>query len=162
MQTWNLTSIAAMKVPSCVLWSLTKKNSAFIVRPKGSKSRNECFSKDALNLTGLHNASSQGFTNEQAIGLTSEKAEAKKKFNRVYVLRVGHKSYHKTNRVSKNTHGAAHQVASTQRIKKGTAHTAKTVKGLMFANDKKKALLLKRLGRLHNATRVHVKGDGKK
>ena len=46
-----------MKVPSCVLWQLTKKNSAFVVQPKGAKSRKEQFSNDPLNLTGFHNAS---------------------------------------------------------------------------------------------------------
>eukprot|EP00356_Strombidium_inclinatum_P016988 CAMPEP_0170480536 /NCGR_PEP_ID=MMETSP0208-20121228/1338_1 /TAXON_ID=197538 /ORGANISM="Strombidium inclinatum, Strain S3" /LENGTH=160 /DNA_ID=CAMNT_0010753099 /DNA_START=57 /DNA_END=540 /DNA_ORIENTATION=+ len=152
----------SMKVPSCVLWSLTKKNSAFKVQPKGSKSRLQCFSNDPLNLTGFHNASSQGYTQVGSVGLTAQKADAKKKFNREFVLKVHHKSYHKTSRVSKNTHGAAHLVASTQTIKKGTAHAAKTIQGLTFANDKKKALLLKRLGKLHAATRVNVKGDGKK
>ena len=34
---------------------------------------------------------------------------------------------------------------------------AKTIKGLTFANDKKKALLLKRLGKLHGACKENVK-----
>ena len=145
-----------MKVPSCVLWGLTKKHSAFIRRPNGSKSRLDSFSADPLNLTGFHNASSQGFTQETGIGLAMNKAESKSKkaFNREYILTSTHKSYHKTNRVLKNKNGQAGLVHSTQKIKHGTNKAAKTIKGLTFANDKKKALLLKRLGRLHAASNV--------
>ena len=150
-----------MKVPSCVLWSLTKKNNCFLVKQKGA--RCEEFSYDPMNLTGLNNASSAGFIAENGIGLNAEKAESKSKkdFRRDYILKINHKSYHKTARVTKGN-GAAGLSASTQRIKKGTAGAAKTIKGLTFANDKKKALLLKRLGKLHGATRVNVKGAGKK
>ena len=153
-----------MKVPSCVLWSLTKKNNCFLAQQKGAKSRQDQFSYDPLNLTNMHNASSAGFTSESAIGLLGEKSEskAKKDFRRDYVLKINHKSYHKTARVSKSTNGAAGLLTSSQRIKKGTTHAAKTIKGLTFANDKKKALLLKRLAKLHGATRVNVKGAAKK
>ena len=153
-----------MKVPSCVLWSLTKKNNCFLAQPKGSKSRNEQFSYDPTNLTGLNNASASGFINDSGIGLLGDKAEskAKKAFRRDYILKVNHKSYHKSAQVTKGTDGVAGLRSSTLRIKKGTAHAAKSIKGLTFANDKKKALLLKRLGKLHAATRVNVKGAGKK
>lgn len=46
------------KVPSSVLWALTKKHNAFKVQPKGAKTRREGFSSDPFNLTGFHNASS--------------------------------------------------------------------------------------------------------
>ena len=151
-----------MKVPSCVLWALTKKNSAFIVKQKGANSRREAFSKDPLNLTGLHNASSAGYTAENGIGLHAEKTASKKNFRREYVLAINHKSYNKTARVTKNTQGAAKLNASSQRIKRGTAAAAKVIKGLTFANDKKKALLLKRLGKLHGATRDQLGVTGKK
>merc|ERR1712028_19298 len=77
-----------MKVPSCVLWSLTKKHSAFIVQPKGHRSRMETFSKDPLNLTSLHNASAQGYTADEAVGVTAERGESEKKkdFRKVYHL----------------------------------------------------------------------------
>lgn len=148
-----------MKVPSCVLWQLTKNNSKFIRRPTGSKSRLDSFSTDPLNLTGLHNASSQGFTADNAYGLGMNKAESKtkKKFNREYVLRINHKSYHNNSKFLKNKNGQAGLCHTTQRIKHGTNQAAKTIKGLHFATDAKKALLLKRLGRLHAASRAHVK-----
>ena len=142
-----------MRQPAAVLWALTKYNSAFKRQQKGAKARGECFSADPLNLTGFHNASSAGFTNENAIGLTVNRAQSKsgKSFRRVYELRVGHKSYHKTNRVTKNQ--AAGVSFSSQQIKRGTAHAARSIQGLTFANAARKQLLLKRLGRLHAASR---------
>ena len=143
-----------MKVPSCVLWGLTKKNSAYIVRQKGAKSRREAFSRDPLNLTNLHNASSQGYTADNAVGLSAEKTPSKKNFRRDYILKVNHKSYNKTARVLKNTQGAAKLSASSQRIKRATAHAVKTINGLTSVNEKKRALLLRRLNALHGATRM--------
>ena len=145
-----------MRQPDCVLWALTKGHSAFKRQQKGAKSRKECFSADPLNLTGLHNAAGNGF-HDRAIGLTAEKAESKSKkgFRREYVLRVAHKSYHKTFRATKNAGAGLHH--SAQRISRGTSHAAKSIQGLTFANNAKKQLLLKRLGRLHAATRDLVK-----
>ena len=142
-----------MRQPGCVLWALTKRHNAFKRQPSGAKSRRECFSADPLNLTGLHNAKSAGFTAENGIGLAVNRAQSKsgKSFRREYELRVAHKSYHKTARVTKNA--AAGLVHSTQRIRRGTAHAAKSIQGLTFATSAKKALLLKRLGRLHAASR---------
>ena len=142
-----------MRQPSCVLWALTKHNSCFKRQAPGTKARNECWSVDPLNLTGFHNAADQGFTTEDAIGLSCEKAASKsgKGFRREYTLKVNHKSYHKTARVTKNA--AAGLNFSSQTIKKGTAHAAKSIQGLTFANDAKKQQLLKRLGRLHYGSR---------
>ena len=144
-----------MRVPSNVVWALTKKSSAFKVQSKGAKSRNECFNSDVMNLTGLHNQSAQA----SQYGLTAEKAKSKsgKTFRKVYKLHVAHKAIHKTAAVAKNQWGAKGAAISTQSIKKGTNHAAKTIKGLTFANDKKKALLLKRLGKLHGACKENVK-----
>merc|ERR1719238_1749342 len=136
-----------MKVSRDVVWMLTKKNSAHLVRPKGSKSRLEAFSKDPLNTTGLHNQSSSG-TDRHSVGLGAEKGISKsnKSFRKVFVLRVNHKPYHKTQKVAKNTYGAARGAFSQQSIKKGAAHAAKTIQGLTFANDRLKRVLLRRLG----------------
>ena len=143
-----------MKVPSCVLWGLTKKNNCFLVKQKGA--RGDAFSHDPLNLTGMHNASSAGLTNSEAIGLTAVKAKSKsgKQFRRDYVLKINHKSYNKTTKVSKSKDGVAGPSFSSVTIKKDTKSAAKSIQGLTFANDKKKALLLKRLGKLHGATRA--------
>ncbi len=53
-----------VKLPSSVLWQLTKKNNSFLVKFNG-----QTFSHDPLNLTGLHNASSSGLSNNQAVGV---------------------------------------------------------------------------------------------
>ena len=147
-----------MRQPNCVLWGLTRRHSAFTRIPAGAKSRGQAFSADPFNLTGLHNASSQGFTADNGIGLTVNRAASKsgKSFRREYVLSINHKSYHKTNRVLKSAD--AHNSHSTQTIRRGTAHAAKTIQGLTHATSAKKALLLRRLGRLHGASRDHVRG----
>ena len=145
-----------MRQPNCVLWALTRRHSAFTRRPAGAKSRGQAFSADPFNLTGLHNASSQGFTADNGIGLTVNRAASKagKTFRREYVLSINHKSYHKTNRVLRSA--AAHNSHSTQNIRRGTAHAAKTIQGLTHATSAKKALLLRRLGRLHATSRDQV------
>ena len=114
-----------MKVPSCVLWHLTKKNSAFVVQPKGAKSRKEQFSKDPLNLTGLHNASQQGYTAEEAVGVTAVRGESEKKkdFRKTFYL-LQTKDGGKVNHTSK-------------KIDKGAPKTVKYVKNLKYVNAKK-------------------------
>ena len=96
-----------MKVPSCVLWQLTKKHSAYIVQPKGSKVSGSQFSSDPFNLTGLHNASSQGFTTDNAYGLQGVKgiSKAKKTHRKVFVLLKRSKQSHASAKVSKNATG---------------------------------------------------------
>merc|ERR1711976_980093 len=145
-----------MKVPSCVLWGLTRSHSAFKVQPNGSKSRRECFNSDPQNLTNLHNASAQGFT-QRGLGLTAEKAPSKsgKQFRRVYHMRVGHKSYHNAHgAVLKNKQGQARLNASDVALKRSTTRAAKVIAGLTSINEKRRALLYRRLGRLHRAYRV--------
>ena len=137
---------------------LTKSNSSFIRSPKGSKSRRNTFSSDPLNLTGFHNASAQGFTQEQGFGLSVTRAASKsgKSFRRDYNLLIAHKSHHKSAAALKNA--AAGNSYSTQTTKRGTAFTAKTIQGLTFVSPAKRALLLKRLGRLHAASGDHARG----
>ena len=128
-----------MKVPICVLWHLTKKHSAFVVQPKGARSRKEQFSKDPLNLTGLHNASQQGYTAEEAVGFTGEKGESKTK-----------KEWRKEFYMLKTKKGGKVN-QSSQKIAKGARKASKFVKKLNYVTDKKKTLILKRLGKLNNA-----------
>ena len=146
-----------MKVPSCVLWGLTRSHSAFKVQNAGSKSRRECFNSDPQNLTNLHNQSAQGFTNPSSIGLTGEKAKSKsgKQHRRVFHLRVGHKSYHNAKgTVLKNKFGQAGLNASDIAIRRETARAAKVIAGLTSVNEKRRQLLYRRLGRLHRGFRV--------
>lgn len=118
---------------------MTKKNSAYIVQPAGAKSRKEQFSADPLNLTGLHNASAQGFTAEEAVGLRAERGESEKKkdFRKVFYLLEAKEG--------------GKLACSSKKIAKGAPKTAKTVRELGYINEKKRALLLKRLGKLNNA-----------
>ena len=126
-----------MKVPSCVLWQLTKKSSAFVVQPKGSKSRKECFSSDPLNATGLHNASQQGYTAEEGVGIQALRGESEKKkgFRKVFTVA--------------EARGSTKLLAASKKLDKGAPKTAKYVKSLDYLTDKKKALLLKRVAKLN-------------
>jgi hypothetical protein len=146
-----------MKVPSCVLWQLTKHNSAFIVSQKGAKSRNECFSNDPLNLSGQHNASSQGYTEDCAYGLSAEKGKSKKgaSFRKVFNLSVAHNQTRGRKTISKGSSSVGSKV-TTSALKRNANHAAKVIKGLPFANEKKKAQLLRRLGKLNNALTENV------
>jgi hypothetical protein len=150
-----------MKVPSCVLWNLTKHNSAFIVQQKGAKSRGECFSNDRLNLTGLHNASAQGYTQDAAYGLSAEKGKSRKmlSFKKVFNLHVAHNQTQARKSISKGSASVGSKVTTTS-LKRNANHAAKVIKGLPFANEKKKTLLLKRLGKLNFAlTQTVAKKD---
>ena len=119
------------------MWHLTKKHSAFVVQPKGAKSRQEQFSKDPLNLTGLHNASQQGYTADEAVGITAEKGESEKK-----------KDYRKVFHLHE-TKGSAKLNHSSKKIDKGAPKAAKYVKKLDYISAKKKALVLQKLGKLN-------------
>lgn len=137
-----------MKLPSAVIWAITKKSNCFLSIPNGSKSRLEAFSRDPLNLTGLHCASQAGTTMTNGLGLSAVKSvdtKSKKGFRTDYVLAIGHKSLNKQTKRGVLKSKNAGLVFSNQVIKKGTNHASKTIKGLTFATDKKKALLLKRL-----------------
>ena len=141
-----------MKVSSDVLWMLTKKNSAFTIAQKGAKARNEQFSKDPTNLTGQHNASSQGFTKDLAYGLSASKGTSKsgKSFRKVFTLTTRHADSRKSAHWKKgNTMSGAG--TSTVHMKRTANHAAKVLKKIPFVNEKKRALLLTRLGKLNNA-----------
>merc|ERR1712178_90325 len=120
------------------------------VRQKGAKARKEFFSQDPLNVTGQHNASSQGFTQDNAVGLQFTEAPSKsgKKYRKQFDLLQTHKpksgAYKKTN--ANATFGC--QVNSTP-IRRGVHYAAKVINGLSYTTDKKKALLLRRLGKLN-------------
>ncbi len=62
-----------MKIPNPVVWQLTKKNNAFLVKFNG-----QTFTHDPLSLTNLHNASSSGFANDNSIGIQTKTVKSKK------------------------------------------------------------------------------------
>ena len=64
-----------MKIPSEVVWQLTKRWNSSIVKFNG-----QSFSSDPLNLTNFHNASSAG-SNNHAVGISAVKEQGKKVIN---------------------------------------------------------------------------------
>lgn len=150
-----------VKVPSCVLWQLTKKNSRFIVQQKGAKARGDQFSCDPLNATGFHNASAQGYTTEGAVGIAASlvKSKPSKKkgkkssgtgFRKVFTVSVTHKQTHAAKAISKGTSTVGSSV-NTSVCKRSAGRVAKVIQGIPTLNEKRKALLLRRLGKLTKA-----------
>ena len=145
-----------MKIPNEVVWQLTKKNNSFLVKFNGQQ-----FSRDPLNLTNLHNASSAGLSNTQAIGLSAAKTQGKKKgVKRVITLLQKHKTHNKIAKAKKNSNSGA--VASRIVLKRGINRVGKVVSGLSNISEKTRKIALRRLQRLHVATRPIVKGTAKK
>ena len=92
-----------MKIPNEVVWQLTKKYNSFLVKFNGQQ-----FSRDPLNLTNFHNASSSGLSNNQSIGLSAAKTQGKKKgVKRVVTLLQKHKAHNKVSKVKKNSTSGA-------------------------------------------------------
>ena len=144
-----------MKVPSCVIWGLTKNSSAFKVSRPGAKSRKCIFNSNPTNLTNLHNQSA--CSNSIGLNVTKGISKTKKSFRREYTLQTNTVAQHKTTVVTKQD--AVHNGFSTQTVKAGTARTAKVIKSLIQFNDAKKTMLYKRLGKLHAASVDHAKGS---
>jgi hypothetical protein len=140
-----------MKVPSSVLWQLTKKSNSYIVKFNGQQ-----FSHDPLNLTGFHNATDSGVSNDRSIGLVGRKIKSKKGTRSVFTLLQKHKDHNKITKRKKNsTSGSGY--ARTD-LRKGIKRIAKVVKGLPLTSERVRKATLRRLQRLHVAYRTHVKG----
>jgi hypothetical protein len=107
-----------------------------------------------MNLTGMQNQSACS----NQIGLTSQKVESKSKKGTTlqYQMHLNHKDRNggKKSKVLADKWKSAKLLNSVVTIKRGTVHASKTIKGLTFANDKKKTLLLRRLGKLHAASKT--------
>ena len=144
-----------MKIPSAVVWQLTKKYSSFLVKSNGQQ-----FTRDPLNLTGLHNASQSGLTNEGTIGLSAVKAKGKKGTKSVVTLLQRHKSHNKITKRKNNSQSGC--IASTIVLKRGINRMGKVVKGLSNISERTRKQALRRLARLHVATRPQVKGAAAK
>ena len=144
-----------MKIPSSVVWQLTKKWNSFLVKTNGQQ-----LSHDPLNLTGFHNASSAGLANEGSIGLSAVKAKGKKGTKSVVTLLQKHKSHNKITKRKKNSQSAL--LVSRVALKRGFNRIGKVVKGLSNISERTRKQALKRLARLHVATRPQVKGAAAK
>jgi hypothetical protein len=135
-----------MKIPNEVVWQLTKKWNSSLLKSNGQQ-----FSRDPLNLTGLHNASSVN----GPLGLSAVNQKDKKGLKRVVTLLQKHKQHNKINKKANSTSGL---LASSVVLKKGINRIGKVVKGLQGVSERTRKQALRRLARLHVATRPHVKG----
>jgi hypothetical protein len=118
------------------------------------------FTHDPLSLTNLHNASQVGLSNNQAIGLQARKEKAKKGTKRVVSLLTAHKSHNKITKRKKNSTSGL--LYSKSELRRGVNRIGKVVKGLSLVSERTRKLALKRLQRLHVATRPQVKGVASK
>lgn len=145
-----------VKLPSSVLWQLTKKNNSFLVKFNG-----QTFSNDPLNLTGLHNASSAGLSNNGAVGVQAKKVTSKKGKGKKaeFQLLNTHKTHNKIAKAKKNSTSGT--VYSAQPVRRGVNRIAKVVKNITHISERVRKLALKRVQRLHAASRTHVKGAKK-
>ncbi|CDW81060.1 60s ribosomal protein l28 [Stylonychia lemnae] len=145
-----------VKLPNSVVWQLTKKNNSFLVKFNG-----QTFSHDPLNLTGLHNASQAGLSNDQSVGLQAQKVKSKKGALRGAVnLLQRHKSHNKITKRRKNSTSGA--VYSSQVLKRGVNRIGRVVKNLTHISERVRRLALKRVQKLHVASRSQVKGGAAK
>ena len=145
-----------MKIPSCVLWGLTKKTNCFV---RKYKNNGATFSTDPLSLTGLHNASSAGVSNSQSIGITAEKVASKKGKGQktIFNLRLRHKDQNKRRLPKKGGESQANAVFTTCRLGRQANRAGKTIQKLSNVSESNRKLALRRLARLHAATRVYSK-----
>uniref|UniRef100_A0A7S3JMK9 Ribosomal eL28/Mak16 domain-containing protein n=1 Tax=Euplotes harpa TaxID=151035 RepID=A0A7S3JMK9_9SPIT len=137
--------VASARVPNCVVWNIIKKNNSFLV-----KRGEDQFTKDPLSASNRHNASESGIANDNSISIHARKEAAKKTHRRVFDLVLARSSEHPATKSS----GC---VAATRSVKKEVGRLAKVVGSLHGLSDKKKALLLKRVYRLHSGNKLHQK-----
>ena len=140
-----------MKVPSSVVWQLTKKYNTFLVKANG-----QTFTHDPLSLTNLHNGSQAGLSNDRAIGLQSRKVQAKKAKRGVVTLLQAHKSHNRITKRKKNTRSGLG--FSRQDLRRGFNRLGKTIKNLPLQSERVRRLALRRLAALHVANRPIVGG----
>lgn len=140
-----------MRIPSEVVWQLTKKWNSKLVKFNGQQ-----FSHDPLSLTNFHNASSSSST----VGLSAVKAKGKKGTKSVVTLLQKHKSHNKIAKRKNNSQSAL--LASRVVLKRGINRIGKVVKGLSNVTEKTRKTALRRLRKLHGSTRPIVKGAAAK
>ena len=140
-----------MKVPSCVVWQCVKKNHAYLIK-RGRDG--EQWTKDPISLTGRHNASENGISNDHAISISARKETSKKTHRRVFDMKIRHSGHHD----AKKTGGA---VFSTTTVKKEVNRLAKVVNSLQGITELKRHKLLHRVHRLHSGNKHHQRGDNR-
>ena len=142
-----------MKVPSNVVWQLTKKYSSFLVKDRQNGAQ---FSRDPLNLTGLHNAQDSGISNQRSIGVQLVNTKTKKKGVRAnFEVLKNHKNHNMQKVKKANTQSkAGYSVDRVSRI----TRAAKVIKGFTHITEKTRKTALRRLMKLQVAARPQIKG----
>lgn len=134
---------STMKIPSEVVWQLTKKWNSKLVKFNGQQ-----FSHDPFSLSNLHNASQANST----VGLSAKKVQGKK--GKIVAKRV-------VSLIQKNKSSSRKSAASSKvELRRGINSVGRVVKGLNISQGSKK-LALKRAQRLIASTRPHVKSAKK-
>ena len=106
-----------MKIPSDLLWGLTKNGTSFSVKRKVDK-----FTKDPASVTNLHNQTDSGIANNGAVSLGLHKKKAKNGHSRVFELR---QRYNKSHRNKKFPGVAYSNLKLTKEVNKAAAVIAK-------------------------------------
>ena len=135
-----------MKTPDNVIWALTKRNNAHLVKFNGNE-----WTHNPLSLTGFHNASSSSST----IGVSAHHKKTKKNFRRIFDLTLKHKLGHGLKN-GKSAKSQSKISTSVIHLTKDVNRAAENIQGLTFQNQKAKNGALRRLARLSAANRSHT------
>jgi hypothetical protein len=145
-QSINFLSLVEMKIPDCVIWALTRRNNANLVKFNGND-----WSSNPLSVTGFHNASNTSST----VSVHSSKKHSEKKFKRTFSLIARHKLTHGAKK-ARSAKSQAGVLVSTSNITKNVNLAAKAIQGNDSLNQKRKNAVLRRLARANAAARQHV------
>jgi hypothetical protein len=135
-----------MKTPDCVIWALTRKNNAHLVKFNGNE-----WTHNPLSITNMHNASSSANTLSVH---GSHKADGKK-FKRHFTAVLRHKEIH-GRKAARSATSSAKLSHSEYRMSRPVHLVAKSINGFTYQNDKEKRQVLRRLRREAAANRHHV------
>ena len=126
-----------------VLWALTKRNNAFLVK-FGTRKQKQ-WSHDPTNLTGFHSASNYGSN----VGVQASRDGKRHAFTVI-------QKHATKNGIKKVTRGPAKIDRQVTKVLRSVNGAAKLVQNLNFETDKSKRAALKRLGRANYALRDNV------
>ena len=134
-----------------LIWGITKKRNAFLVKFNGNH-----WSKSPFSQTGFHNASEAANT----VGLRGvRELNDKKNVRRVFTLTLKHK---RRNGIQKRKAGSQSKPGySVHEVRREVNRTAKTIKGLSWVDDRERNALLRRLARSSNAIKSTQSGTKK-
>merc|ERR1712151_394857 len=134
-----------------VIWGITKKRNAHLVKFNGNQ-----WSKSPFSHSGFHNASSSANT----VGVVGKKElNDKKNVRRVFTLTLKHK---RRNGIQKRKAASQSKPGySVHDVRREVNRAAKTIAGLSWADQKEKNSLLRRLAAASNAMRSTLPGASK-